>query len=258
MSNEINGNAPISTKWLLDSVGETGRNTLQSVFMIICPKTSVKGTGFLHKSGVIITNYHVVKGAASGDVIAISSANQKIFFSDIAVDQNRDLAMLKPTQKLKGGLELDVNGTIAPGIQVSTWGFPLGYNGPSPLLTVGYVSGFIDQNGPKHIVVNGAFNPGNSGGPLFISGDNKIVGVVVSKHAPITAYVQSAMNALANNRSGFVYTGTDEKGNAIQLSEAQVVAKILEYFRSMTQVVIGEAIDKTELITFLKSNNIEP
>ena len=258
MENEISDNAPISTKWLLDSVGEIGRNTIQSVFMIICLTTGFKGTGFLHKSGNIITNYHVVKGVGSDEVTAISSAGQQIRFSNIVPDQNRDLAILKPIQELKGGLDIDLNGAVAPGIQVSTWGFPLGYNGPPPLLTVGYVSGFIERNGTKHIVVNGAFNPGNSGGPLFISGDNKIVGVVVSKHAPITPYVQSAMNALANNASGFVYSGTDEKGKAIHMSEAQVVAKVLEYFRSMTQVVIGEAIDKAELITFLKKNGIEP
>jgi hypothetical protein len=42
---------------------------------------------------------------------------------------------------------------------------------------------FTDVNFETFTVVNGAFNPGNSGGPLFISGDNKIIGVVVSKHA---------------------------------------------------------------------------
>jgi S1-C subfamily serine protease len=258
MLNEIDANSPISTKWLLDSVGETARNVIQSVFMVICKKTRVKGTGFLHRSGLVITNYHVVKGVGSGDIVAISSTNQQISFSKILADQNRDLAILKPDQDLKGGLEIDFGRVIAPGVQVSTWGFPLGYNGPSPLLTVGYVSGFVNRNGTKNIVVNGAFNPGNSGGPLFISGDNKIIGVVVSKHAPITSYVQSAMNALASNPSGFVYTGTDENGTPIRLSEAQVVHKVLEYFRSMTQVVIGEAIDKSELITFLKNVGTEP
>jgi len=257
MSKKVPNNIPTSTKWLLDSVGETGREAVVSVLMILCPRTNCKGTGFLHKSGFVITNYHVVEGVVASEVVAILSTGEQISFSSLIVDQNRDLALLKPEKELKGGLEIDPDSTIKPGVQVSTWGFPLGYNGPAPLLTVGYVSGFIDRNKTKHIVVNGAFNPGNSGGPLFISGSNKVVGVVVSKHAPITPFLQSAINALANNRSGVVFSRSDGNGNRIQFVESQIVAEVLKYFRSMTQVVIGEAIDKGELFTFLKENGIE-
>jgi hypothetical protein len=258
MSREAIDNIPASTKWLLDSVGETGRDAIVSVLMILCPRTSFKGTGFLHKSGYVITNYHVVEGVVASEVIAFLSTGEQTRFSNLIVDQNRDLALLKPEKELKGGLEIDPDNAIKPGVQVSTWGFPLGYNGPAPLLTVGYVSGFIDRNKTKHIVVNGAFNPGNSGGPLFISGNNKVVGVVVSKHAPITPFLQSAINALANNKSGVVFTGSDGSGNPIQFVESQIVAEVLKYFRSMTQVVIGEAIDKDELFAFLKENGMEP
>lgn len=38
--------------------------------------------------------------------------------------------------------------------------------------------------------------------------------------------------------------------------EAQVVAEVLEYFRSLTQVMIGEAIAGSEVINFLKDKNI--
>jgi hypothetical protein len=108
----------------------------------------------------------------------------------------------------------------------------------------------------KHIVVNGAFNPGNSGGPLLVSGNDKVIGVVVSKHTPITPFLYSAIQALANNSSGVVFTATDEKGNNKQFVESQIVAELLKYFRELTQVMIGEAIDRQELIEFLKENNI--
>jgi len=61
---------------------------------------------------------------------------------------------------------------------------------PAPLLSVGYLAGFMDHpirsKPPKHLAMNGAFNPGNSGGPLFKSNEDKVIGIVVSKHAPIS------------------------------------------------------------------------
>lgn len=111
----------------------------------------------------------------------------------------------------------------------------MGYDGPAPLLSVGYLSGFNDSPPyeetalvVKHLVVNGAFNPGNSGGPLFITGNTDVIGVVVSKHAPITHFVSSAIDELAKTRSGLMYPATDEKGNRHDLSEAQIMAEVLQ------------------------------
>jgi hypothetical protein len=256
-------NIPISTKWLIDSVGETGRTLINHIFIILCPRNNSKGTGFLYKSGHIITNWHVVKDCSSNEIIAISSKGDKIEFIDVVTNKDKDLALLTPKEQLDNGLEIDTSYEIKPGIQISTWGHPLGYNGPAPLLSIGHISGFKDHKETKdskivkHIVVNGAFNPGNSGGPLLISGSNKVIGVVVSKHTPITPFLYSAIQALANNKSGVVFTAKDDKGNNKQFVESQIVAELLKYFRELTQVMIGEAIDRSELIDFLKENKIE-
>ena len=254
---------PISTRWLLDSVGDTGRSVIEAIYMLICPKTQQKGTAFLLKTGLMISNWHVVEGSTVSDLTAISSEGKQIHFDKIFTDQNRDLVALKPRQILTGGLSIQEEGTIQVGTQVATWGYPLGYNGPAPLLTMGYLSGFNDSppyentaSVVKHLVVNGAFNPGNSGGPLFIAQSEEVIGVVVSKHAPITPFVRSAIEALTKTRSGIVYTATDERGNPRSFSEAQVVAEVLQYFRQMTQVMIGEAITSSEAITFLEANNL--
>jgi hypothetical protein len=108
----------------------------------------------------------------------------------------------------------------------------------------------------KHYVVNGAFNPGNSGGPLIASVDDAAVGVVVSKHAPITQWHLSALEALKNQKSGLQYTATDPSGNTVAFSEGQLVGDLLQYFRDMTQVVIGEAIASEELVRFLDGNSL--
>lgn len=258
-----NNSTPISTRWLLDSVGETERLAVKAVYMLVCPKTKQKGTAFLLKTGLIISNWHVIEGCTANDIIGISSEGNQIHFTKLVADQNRDLVALIPRDDLRGGLSTVEEGNIQVGTQVATWGYPLGYNGPAPLLTMGYLSGFNDSppyeetaSVVKHLVVNGAFNPGNSGGPLFIAGGKEVIGVVVSKHAPITPFVRSAIDALAKNRSGFVYSATDEQGNKRSFSEAQVVAEVLQYFRGMTQVVIGEAVAGSELIAFLKTNDL--
>lgn len=252
---------PISTKWLLDAVGDVGRSAINSVYMIVCRETEQKGTGFLLRSGHILTNWHVVEKSSIGSIIAISSKGEQLDFRDSIVDQNRDLAALVPEEPISGGLIVSDEKDAKVGTQVSTWGYPLGYNGPAPLLTMGYLSGFSEVRSlgsvtVKHLVVNGAFNPGNSGGPLFLAGQDTIVGVVVSKHAPISRSIASALQALANNPSGMMYVGRDEQGIERHLSEAQIVAELLHYFRNLIQVVIGEAIAGSEIVNFLTDNKI--
>jgi S1-C subfamily serine protease len=172
MKNMINNSIPISTKWLLDAVGEIGRSAINSVCLIVCTKTNSKGTGFLIKSGHIITNWHVIRDCNVTEVVAISSNGKIILFQNMLLDKNRDLAILKTTEQLGKGLEI-IDQNINVGTQVLTWGYPLGYNGPPPILSVGYLAGFSGDRKDgtskviKHYVINAAFNPGNSGGPLL-------------------------------------------------------------------------------------------
>lgn len=104
--------------------------------------------------------------------------------------------------------------------------------------------------------MTGAFNPGNSGGPLLHN--NAVAGVVVSKRMfslPLT--MQSALRAMAKTEYDIVYSGTDRRtGKPIQLSQSQIVADLLNYYREVTQVFIGEAISASELIAFLDENKI--
>lgn len=244
---------PVTTQWTLDAAGDTGRASIPNVYMILCQSTNSKGSGFLIDKGFIITNHHVIAGCVAKDIVAISSVGKRISIEHVWFDVSRDLAVLKPAFELKDGLTLSESINLKVGESVTTWGFPLGYSGPAPLLSVGYLAGFTsypsNNSIKKHLVVNGAFNSGNSGGALF-SGD-KVVGVVVSKHAPISQYHQQAIAALVSNQSGVTFTATNELGAKKTLVESQIVAEILTHFRSLTQVMIGEAIAVEELIAFL-------
>ena len=251
---------PVATEWLLDAVGDAGRAAIESVFMVVNPRASTKGTGFLLDTGYLVTNEHVVKGCGAEELQVISSRSMRHVAGSLVVDEGRDLAVMR--LDVQGGLAIS-NQVPDVGVQVSTWGYPLGYNGPAPLLAVGHLAGFeasMPEGSPKtavrRLVVNAAFNGGNSGGPLFVSGQDSVIGVVVSKHAPIPKFFSSAIQALASNSSGVVFTATDDAGKNRQMVESQVVAELLLYFREMTQLVIGEAIAASELIAFLNENDI--
>ncbi len=193
---------PSSTRWLLDAAGEKQRSAIKSVYMIICEKQNSKGTGFLIANGMIVTDNHVVEGCAATELRALSASGATIRFLRMATDADRDLALLKPAMPITGGLTLASDISPDVGATVTTWGYPLIYNGPAPLLSVGYVAGFDSavSHGKtiKHIVVNGAFNPGNSGGPLLLHGTDKVVGVVVWKMLILPQWTKAYITGLGN------------------------------------------------------------
>jgi hypothetical protein len=204
----------------------------------------------------MVTDNHVVEGCSNTELWALSPMGEKITFLRVVTDPNRDLALLRPTKRLQGGFELGSDISPRLDTRVTTWGFPLIYNGPAPLLSVGYVSGYNDAHVGKavikHIVVNGAFNPGNSGGPLLVA-DNKVVGVVVWKMRLLPDWVQTMI-------SGFAHTGTSDccvatrilpDGTQEGVSTEVASGLVLQQFYNTVQVMIGEATSVSELRAFL-------
>ena len=103
--------------------------------------------------------------------------------------------------------------------------------------------------------MNGAFNPGNSGGPL-ISPEGTIVGIVVAKWTlPLPPGLASALKALDANSSGVQFTSTQD-GKTISDGESQLTAALLTYYGQVSQVYIGEAIAASELTAFLDEKKI--
>lgn len=136
--------------------------------------------------------------------------------------------------------------------------YPLPYDGATPLLSAGYISGFRTDttNGRpvKHIVVNGAFNHRNSGGPLLVAHNNEVIGVVVTTfHFHFyPKEVKDIIDALAKMKMGFMMaTITKPDGTQKPITEAQVTAMVLEGFCERTQVMIGEAISGSEVSALL-------
>jgi S1-C subfamily serine protease len=215
---------------VIDAAGPEQRKSLSAIYLIVCPNVS-SGSGFLLDPGIIVTNVHVVATCTDNTLVGISRSNKPLRFSRIILDADRDLALLIPMEKLTNGLKLAAKDTPLPGTIVSTWGYPFLYNGASPLLSVGYVSGYREDTSSgkaiKHIVVNGAFNHGNSGGPLLISHDNEVIGVVVLTFNFYPREVKQIIDKLSTQNSGFMLgTITHPDGSKEDVSEAQVTAMV--------------------------------
>ena len=164
---------------------------------------------------------------------------------------------MTPEDSFQNGLKLHPHDSNTRQ-EVHTWVFPLFHNGPAPLLATGYISGFrYTPEGKKRLVINGAINKGNSGGPLFSGHDEKVIGIVVAKwQIPLTQFQTSALQALKNNSSGVQFNATNEQGQRRSFSESQLVADLLAQYWDHSQVMIGEAIPAKELIDLLKENSV--
>lgn len=261
-SNDLSS-AQIKTGALLetDSTGKSAEKVKKGVVRIICRPTSVGGTGFLHKSGVIITAAHVVSVCATGDLSIITASGKMIGVSSVSADDVKDLAILRPNPSLIG-IPLTIAQMTEPklGSQVATWGYPGGYNGLFPLLSVGYFSGVQDfkaANGRRfrRWVINAAFNGGNSGGPVLSVENGQVIGVVSSKLAPLPPNIAKIIEGLKNDRSGM---STGWKRNGKPLSQAQLAGIVLDYLRTQVQLVIGYAVTTKDLNDFLESQGITP
>ncbi len=138
------------------------------------------GSGFLlNKDGEVITNAHVIEGAAN--VTVSLQDGTRLAAEVVGSDAQSDIALLRVALP-KGHhavVQLGDSDRLEVGQRVFAIGHPfgLGY-----AFTTGLVSGFGRVLGMPNIFqerviqTSAAINPGNSGGPL-IDADGKVVGV---------------------------------------------------------------------------------
>jgi S1-C subfamily serine protease len=145
------------------------------------------GSGFvIDTRGYILTNYHVVEGAQSIEVVLGDQSRYPAKF--IGADQRNDVALVKiePKGKLVA-LPLGDSGAIQVGQKVLAIGNPFGFQST---LTTGVVSAlgrtvqtsqttFIDEA----IQTDAAINRGNSGGPL-INSHGEVIGINSAIYTP--------------------------------------------------------------------------
>jgi len=146
------------------------------------------GSGFvIDPRGYILTNFHVVEGAQSIEVVLGDQSRYPAKF--IGADQRNDVALVKidPKGKSLAALPLGDSAAIQVGQKVLAIGNPFGFQST---LTTGVVSAlgrtvqtsqstFIDEA----IQTDAAINRGNSGGPL-INSHGQVIGINSAIYTP--------------------------------------------------------------------------
>ncbi len=146
------------------------------------------GSGFIiDPRGYILTNFHVVEGAQSIEVVLGDQSHHAAKF--IGADQRNDVALIKidPKGKKLATLPLGDSSALQVGQKVLAIGNPFGFQST---LTTGIVSAlgrtvqtsqttFIDEA----IQTDAAINRGNSGGPL-INSHGEVIGINSAIYTP--------------------------------------------------------------------------
>lgn len=143
---------------------------------------SGSGSGIIiDKSGLILTNYHVINGTWN---VKITFSNSKTASAKVVnYDEDYDLAIVKITDKnvtIPGIAELGDSDKVQVGDTAIAIGNPLGteLQGSVTQGIISAVNRAIDSNNKnlKFIQTDAAINPGNSGGAL-VNSRGQVIGI---------------------------------------------------------------------------------
>ena len=141
------------------------------------------GSGvIIDKSGLIVTNYHVIEDAKTVTVRLTDGTEYNA--SLVGYDESRDLAVIKITPQSELTVaSLGCSADLVVGEDVIALGNPLGTLGGT--LTTGIISAkerkiVVENEEMVLLQTNAAINPGNSGGGLFNMA-GQLIGIVNAK-----------------------------------------------------------------------------
>jgi putative serine protease PepD len=154
--------------------------TIQYDFFFNVFPVQGSGSGFLiDNKGNIVTNYHVISGARSVEVVLADQSRHPAKL--VGRDPATDLAVIKiDTNKSLPYVKLGTSDALQVGQKVLAIGNPFGFSGT---LTTGIISSvgrnIRDEQGnvlEEVIQTDAAINPGNSGGPL-LNARGEVIGI---------------------------------------------------------------------------------
>lgn len=139
---------------------------------------SRQGSGFIvDQEGLILTNYHVIRGATNATV-RLSSGDVYDHVSIMATDERRDLAVVKVSGFGLPTLALGNSDSVRIGTDVVAIGSPMGLENT---VSTGIVSGRrTEPKGFQLLQITAPASTGSSGGPV-LSRDGRVVGIAASQ-----------------------------------------------------------------------------
>ena len=141
------------------------------------------GSGFLVAGNRVVTNAHVLGGAASATVWFSNGAQRES--AVVGVDEHLDIAVLEVPRVPVSAEPLvlaDAEQSSEAGAAVWAWGYPFeadvvaaGFS-RAPTVSAGIVSARRMRDGVHYVQTDAAVNPGSSGGPL-LDHAGRVIGV---------------------------------------------------------------------------------
>lgn len=222
-----------------ESIAGIAQRVLPSVVSIATETASgsATGSGFVIEStGYILTNNHVVDGAAGDNPITVTlNSGRSMPATVVGTDTAYDLAVLKVSATNLPALQFGDSDKIQVGDSVIAVGSPLGLSGT---VTSGIISAknrAVSAGGSSGessfinaLQTDAAINPGNSGGPL-VDATGAVIGV------------NSAIASLGSSYSG--QSGSIGLGFAIPINQARKTANQLIKTGKATYPILGISLD---------------
>ena len=138
------------------------------------------GSGFFIEGGLIATNYHVIKDAKRGIAKLVGQEKEFALDSYVAIDKDRDLAILKVTGLHAPALPLGNSDNVQVGETVYAVGNPRGLEGT---FSPGAVSSIRPEGNAvirgKILQITAPISPGSSGGAVLNS-SSEVIGIAVA------------------------------------------------------------------------------
>jgi putative serine protease PepD len=233
----------VSTASLPDgSVAKVSAKVLPSVVSIQFTGEAGGGSGsgvVIDESGLILTNNHVVEGAADGGSLTVAFQDGTSTSAEIVGrDPSADLAVIRADNADNlVAIQLGDSEDLQVGESVIAIGSPLGLSGT---VTTGIVSAKNrpvlpgssagDESVLNAIQTDAAINPGNSGGAL-VNLDGELVGI------------NSAIATLGASTGG--QSGSIGLGFAIPINQAKWISEQLIETGSVQHALLGITVDNS-------------
>lgn len=132
-----------------------------------------QGSGVVIGAGLVATNCHVVRGAAS---LRVTGTSGEFGAQWIRQDPHRDLCILSAEGLAVPAVKLRRSASLSIGEPVYAVGNPLGFG---MAVSAGLISVVDTKNTPPVVITSAPLSPGSSGGGLF-DRDGQLIGVTTA------------------------------------------------------------------------------
>lgn len=185
------------------------------------------GSGFVVDHGVVITNFHVLKGASSATVRLIGDRELTPVEGILAVDDKADLVLLSAPKLNAAPLEIRPSDVSSIGDEVFVVGNPQDLEGT---FSTGIVSGKRMLGDVRMLQITAPISDGSSGGPV-LDREARVVGVASSS-------LRAGQNLNFAITSDYVHALLRSRGAVQQIAKVTRPRPVPERSRGLDRVPI--------------------